>query len=189
MVLVAREQPPKLRAPKELAEAVEAAGGRVLRLRGAEGCASCRAWLVAEAARRGFALDRDAAQLLVERIGEGTVRLAAELDRLALWAGPEGSVERDDLEAMIADTSEEVAWALSDAIVDRDPGAALEAAERLTDQGESLTPLIYQAAKRLREANAALEMLDAGHPRARGRGGAADASVRGQDARAPARGA
>ena len=63
---------------------------------------------------------------------------------------------------MVADTSEEVAWALSDAIVDRDAGAALAAAERLADEGESVTPLIYQAAKRLREANAALELLDEG---------------------------
>jgi DNA polymerase III delta subunit len=63
---------------------------------------------------------------------------------------------------MIADTSEEVAWALSDAIVERDPAAAIEAAERLAAQGESVTPLIYQAAKRLREANAALEQLELG---------------------------
>ena len=44
-------------------------------------------WLVAEAARRGFELDPDAAALLVERMGDGTARLATELDRLALWAG------------------------------------------------------------------------------------------------------
>ena len=124
-MLVAREQPPKLKAPKKLAEAVEAAGGEVLELRGAEGRASCRGWLVAEAGRRGFELEPDAARLLVERMGEATGRLATELDRLALWAGREGAVTRADLEAMVADTSEEVAWALSDALVDRDPAAAL----------------------------------------------------------------
>ena len=67
-----------------------------------------------------------------------------------------------DLEAMVADTSEEVAWALSDAIVDRDPATPPAAAERLTDQGEAVTPMIYQAAKRLREAGAALELLEDG---------------------------
>ena len=65
---------------------------------------------------------------------------------------------------MVADTSEEVVWALSDAIVERDPGSALAAAERLSSQGEGVTPLIYQAAKRLREANIALARLDAGEP-------------------------
>jgi DNA polymerase-3 subunit delta len=121
-------------------------------------------WLADEARRRGFELEPDAAQLLGERMGDSTARLASELDRLAVWAEPGGSVVREDLEAMVADTSEEVVWALSDAIVDRDPGAALAAAERLTGQGESVTPLIYQAAKRLREANAALAQLDAGRP-------------------------
>ena len=140
-------------------------------------------WLIAEAGRREFELAPDAAQLLVARMGEATARLATELDRLALWAGPQGVVTRADLEAMIADTSEEVAWALSDAIVDRDPASALAAAERLADQGEAVTPMIYQAAKRLREAHLALELLEQGMSPTRGRGGAADAPVRGEDAR------
>ena len=85
--------------------------------------------------------------------------------------GRRAAVTRADLEAMIADTSEEVAWALSDAIVDRDPASALAAAERLADQGEAVTPLIYQAAKRLREAHRALELLEQGMSPKRGRGG------------------
>ncbi len=161
VVLVAREQPPKLKAPKKLIAAVEAAGGKVLAYASPKARELPR-WLVAEARKREFELDRDAAELLAQRLGEGTGRLATELDRLALWAGPGGAVSRADLEAMVADTSEEVVWALSDAIVDRDPAKALAAAERLADQGEAVTPLVYQAAKRLREANLALELLERG---------------------------
>jgi DNA polymerase III delta subunit len=161
VVLVAREQPPKLRAPKRLADAVEAAGGEVLSY-AAPKARDVPGWLAAEARRRGFELEPDGARLLAERLGHSTARLAAELDRLALWAEEGGSVGAEDLEAMVADTSEEVMWALSDALVDRDPAAALAAAERLVEQGESTTPLVYQAAKRLREANAALELLEAG---------------------------
>ncbi|HLM30152.1 MAG TPA: DNA polymerase III subunit delta [Solirubrobacterales bacterium] len=161
VVLVAREQPPRLRAPKALAETIEAAGGQVLSY-AAPKARDLPRWLVEEAGRRGFELDVDAARLLVERLGEGTVRLATELDRLAIWAEPGGRVTGPDLEAMVADTSEEVAWALSDGIVERDPAKALAAAERLAEQGEGVTALIYQAAKRLREANAALELLAAG---------------------------
>lgn len=163
VVLVAREQPPKLRAPKRLAAAVEAAGGTVLGY-DAPKARELPRWLAEEARRREFELEPEAARLLVERLGAQTARLATELDRLAVWAGPGGSVERDDLEAMVADTTEEVVWALSDAIVDRDPAAALAAAERLVAQGESTTSLIYQAAKRLREANAAVELAEAGLP-------------------------
>ncbi len=161
VVLIAREQPPKLRAPKRLVEAVEAAGGEVLTY-AAPKARELPRWLAEEARRRGFELEPEAARLLGERVADSTARLATELDRLALWAEPGGTIEREALEAMVADTSEEASWALSDAIVDRDQGSALAAAERLTGQGESVTPLIYQAAKRLREANAALAQLEAG---------------------------
>jgi DNA polymerase-3 subunit delta len=161
VVLVSREAPPKVRTPKGLAEAVEAGGGEVLRYQ-APRARELPARLVAEAAKRGFRLEPDAARLLVERQGESTVRLANELDRLGLWAGGEGEVTVGDLEAMVADTSEEAGWVLSDAIVARDAGAALRAVERLTAQGESVTPLVYQAARRLREAHSALLQLEAG---------------------------
>ncbi len=68
----------------------------------------------------------------------------------------------EDLESMIADTSEEVMWNLSDAVVDRDRASAAAAAARLSGQGESVTPLVYQMAKRLREARLALAGLEAG---------------------------
>lgn len=161
VVLVARESSPRTKAPKGLAEAVEAAGGEVRRYE-APRARDLPRRLMADAERRGFRLEADAARLLVDRLGDSTTRLAVELDRLALWAGEGGSVDADDLAAMVADTSEEVVWALSDALVDRDRQAAAAAAARLTAQGEAVTPLVYQAAKRLREARLALAGLEAG---------------------------
>lgn len=161
VVLAAREEPPKVRAPKGLAEAVGSAGGAVLKF-DAPKARDLPAWLVAEAERRGFTLDPDAARLLAERMGEGTVRLATELDRLATWAGEDRRVELEDLEAMLADTSEQASWALADAVLDRNPAGTLTTAERLVGQGQALTPLIYQTAKRLREAHRALGELEAG---------------------------
>jgi DNA polymerase-3 subunit delta len=163
VVLVAREVPSKTKAPGGIAKAIEAAGGEVLRYQ-APRARELAPRLVADASQRGFRLEPDAARLLVERLGEGTLRLANELDRLALWAGPEGVVAVTDLEAMVADTSEEAAWTLSDAIVARDPRTAIRAADRLAAQGEGVTPLTYQAARRLREAHTALLELEAGRP-------------------------
>ncbi|MET0958684.1 MAG: hypothetical protein ABWZ18_09240, partial [Solirubrobacterales bacterium] len=62
VVLVAREQPPKLKAPRKVAEAVEAAGGTVLEF-AAPKARDLPRWLVAEAGRRGFELEPDAARL------------------------------------------------------------------------------------------------------------------------------
>lgn len=163
VVLIAREEAPRKRAPKALVSAVEAAGGQVRRYESPR-ARDLPSYLVSEAGRRGFVLDADAAGLLVERMGDSTVRLGAELDRLAVWAEEGGRVTREDLESMIADTSEEVAWALSDALVEGDSSGAAAAAARLLGQGEAVTPLVYQAAKRLREARLALDGLEAGRP-------------------------
>ncbi len=163
VVLVAREASSRAKVPKGLTEAVEAAGGEVLRYP-APRARELPARLAEEARRRGLRLEPAAGRLLVERMGESTLRLANELDRLALWAGPEGEVTVADLEAMVADTSQEASWALSDAVVARDPATALAAVERLLSQGEAVTPLVYQAARRLRDANAALAALEAGTP-------------------------
>jgi DNA polymerase-3 subunit delta len=162
VVLVANEAP-RSQAPKALATAVEKAGGDVLRYQSPR-ARDLPARLSDEARRRGFELPADAARVLIERMGEGSIRLAGELDRLALWAEPGGTISADDLVAMVADTSEAATWTLADAIVDRDPAAALAAGERLVAQGESVSGLIYGVAKRLREANVALEALERGRP-------------------------
>ena len=161
IVLVAREEPPRVKAPKSLIEAVAKAGGEVRRC-DAPKVRDLPSRLRVDAQRRGFDLAPDAAALLVERLGSSTMRFSTELDRLALWAGEGGEVTREDLESMIADTSEEVMWTLSDAVVDRDGATAAAAAARLSEQGESVTPLVYQVAKRLREARLALSGLDSG---------------------------
>jgi DNA polymerase III subunit delta len=156
VVLVARG-----RAPAKLGPAVKHGGGEVLRYDAPRERDLPRR-LVADAAERGFRLDQAGARLLVERMGSSTVRLANELDRLALWAGADREVTASDLESMIADTSEAATWALADALIEREPAAAVLAAERLVAQGESVTGLVYVLAARLRRAHRALVQLEAG---------------------------
>src|SRR5262249_54515376 len=89
---------------------------------------------------------------LVERMGANPVRLANEVRRLALWAGDGGAVRLDDLDAMVADTSEAIVWSLADAIQDGDRTAALRIAERLASRGGSVTGMIYALASRMRRS-------------------------------------
>jgi DNA polymerase-3 subunit delta len=161
VVLAAREEPPKVKAPKKLGEAVEKAGGDVFSF-DAPATRALPKWLREEAARRNFELEPDAARLLIERMGNGTVRLGNELDRLALWAGDGGTVTAADLEEMVADTSEAMVWSLSDAIVEGRAGSAVRYTDRLAAQGESATKIIYGVAGRLRKAHQAATELEAG---------------------------
>ena len=163
VVLAAREEPPKVKAPKKLADAVREAGGEVVSYDAPKG-RRLPSWIAEEATRRGFEIDADAARILIDRMGKETVRLATELDRLALWAGEGGTVRATDLEAMIADTSEEMVWSLSDAVVERRTGDATRLADRLTAQGESLPGIVYGVAGRLRRAHRAASEIEAGRP-------------------------
>jgi DNA polymerase III subunit delta len=151
------------KAPAGLAKAVEKAGGEVLSFdvpRERE----LPKQLVADARELGFDLEPAAARLLVERLGPRSVRLRTELERLALWAGDGGQVGVQDLEAMVADTSEEAIWTLADALVAGDEADTLRVAEVLVAQGEALPRIVYALAPRLRQALRAATELEAGKP-------------------------
>ena len=158
LVLIARAK-----APAKLVKAVKAAKGEIHEFEAPKARELPRL-LVTEAQRLGFRLEPAAARLLVDRMGTGPVRLQNELERLALWAGEGGEVGLEDLEAMVADTSEMAVWSLSDALVEGDAAKALRIGERLIDQGENVTGLIYGLASRLRQACAAAAQLEEGIP-------------------------
>jgi DNA polymerase-3 subunit delta len=158
VALVAHGKP-----PAGMAKAVEAAGGEVLTY-DAPRERDLPKQLVAEARELGFELEPSAARLLVERLGPRPLRLRGELERLVLWSGEGGSVGVEDLEAMVADTSEEAIWSLADALVAGDKGETMRLAERLVAQGEALPRIVYALAPRLRQALCAARELEAGRP-------------------------
>jgi DNA polymerase III subunit delta len=158
VVLIARAK-----APAKLAKAVKAAGGEIHEFEAPKPREMPRI-LVGDARRLGFSLEPAAARILVDRMGTSPVRLHNELERLALWVGEGGAVSAADLEAMVSDTSEAAVWALSDAMLERNPAKAASLAERLISQGENVTGLIYGLASRLRKACAAAAQLEQGVP-------------------------
>lgn len=158
VVLIARAK-----APAKLVKAVKAGEGEIHEFEAPKARDMPRL-LVADAKRLGYVLEPAAARVLVERMGSNSVRLRNELERLALWAGEGGRVGVDDLEAMVSDTSEAAVWALSDALLERDPARAAALAERLISQGENVTGLIYGLASRLRKACAAAAQIEEGVP-------------------------
>jgi DNA polymerase-3 subunit delta len=147
VVLIARDE-----APGALAAAVRAAGGEVFEFK-AVGVRGMPRALVAEAQKLGFQLTPAAAAVLVERMGAGPMRLRNELERLALWAGEGGVVDREDLDAMVADTSEAIVWSLADTLQRGEEAQALAIAERLVSQGESVTGMVYALASRMRRSD------------------------------------
>jgi DNA polymerase III delta subunit len=130
--------------PKRLADALTAAGGRIVAATAPRPTA-LGAWIETEARERGLALERGAARELADRLGsrvtEGDVerrhlsRIASgELDKLALRHAVDGGpVTTDDVRALVAETTPGSVWALTDAVGDRRGEVALTALDHLID--------------------------------------------------------
>jgi DNA polymerase-3 subunit delta len=151
------------KVPPGLAEVVGRAGGEVHSYE-APPADRLPAHLVENAAKRGFELSPDAARMLIAHLGDSLARLDNELDRLALWAGPEGRVDAEDVLEMVADSSRVGDFALADALVSGDRDLSLRLAERMMAAGESAGSTVYRAATSLRRAQKALALLDSGAP-------------------------
>jgi DNA polymerase-3 subunit delta len=85
-------------------------------------------WARAEFKRLGVSADADAARALVELVGDDTIALSSELEKLAAWADGE-AVGRREVEELATPAREAAAWALTDAWGARDLPTLLEAYE------------------------------------------------------------
>ena len=119
------------------------------------------AFVSTRAAELEVSLAPGVARLLAERVGayvrEGDVdrrrqaELAnAELEKLALYR-PNGTIKREDVEALVGEAVPASAWALGDAVGTRRASEAARLAEGLLDAGTAMPVLIAQLHRRLRE--------------------------------------
>jgi DNA polymerase III delta subunit len=130
--------------PKRLADAVAAAGGRIVPAMAPRPTA-LGAWVEREARERDLTLAPGAARELADRLGarvtDGDVdrrylsRVASsELDKLALRHALDGGpITVDDVRGLVAESTPGSVWALTDAVGDRRGAAALVALDRLLD--------------------------------------------------------
>ena len=121
--------------------------------------------LVADAQRLGFRLEPAAARLLVERMGANPVRLRQRARAAGAVGGRGGRgrrrrPRRDDRRHLRGGRL----VALRRPARSATPPRALRIGERLIDQGENVTGLIYGLASRLRGACAAAGQLEEGIP-------------------------
>jgi DNA polymerase-3 subunit delta len=92
-------------------------------------------WVQTELERLEVSADAEAARALVELVGEDTVALAGEIEKLAAWAGGD-PVGRAEVEQLATPGREAAAWALTDAWGQRDLPALLEACELALERKE-----------------------------------------------------
>jgi DNA polymerase III subunit delta len=173
LAMFAREDA-RAKAPAALHAAVKRAGGQVVAQISVKPWELPK-WVREQGARLGVSLDATAAKALVAQVGERQQRLLRELEKLALESSPASSPEGEgegegesttigvqDVERRAAHSSDWRAYALADALVGADAGAATLSYLRLRQQGERLSGLTYLMAQRLRDALAVAVRLRAG---------------------------
>ena len=155
----------KYPAQTKLAEAIKGAGGKVEAIQAPkEGMLA--AWIESEAHERGIRFAPGAAKELATRIGgfvrEGdaerrdqTRRASMEIDKLGLYR-PDASVSIDDVRALVAEAVPGSAWALADAVAERDAGKALRLLDTLAESMPEPV-IVVVLHRRIREL---LELLD-----------------------------
>ncbi len=131
LVLQTRSWPSNTR----LAKAIEASGLSIQAACPRE--SELPGWLVQLARSVGGAkLDKDAAQLLVELVGPAPGALAAEVEKLAVYAGEERHITAADVSTMVGAGRIESIWKILDAATNGQAAEALTQLDALIASGE-----------------------------------------------------
>jgi DNA polymerase III delta subunit len=154
-----------------LRDAVEAAGGAVNNFP-ALSRERMEGWITSRASELDITLAPGAARLLAERVGayvrEGDVdrrRMSeianAELEKLSLYR-PNGTIAREDIDALVAEAVPGSTWAFLDALGTRRTSEAATLAKRLLDEGTPIQVMTTQIHRRMRELVVVADHLAAG---------------------------
>jgi DNA polymerase III delta subunit len=151
--------------PGNLDKAVLAAGGAIIKCEPpdedkAEDFCERRA-----SKHHGVAIDREAAALLVERIGPDLARLDSELGKLAAVVCDRDPprIGRADVADMVGVSREEQAWLIQDAVLGGDPKVALEKLRELLEVSQAPEQMIvWSLVEVCRKVHDASRMLGQG---------------------------
>ncbi len=130
-------------------------GGGVKRFKSAD--QDPAGFAISRAAEAGCTLDRRAASLLVDRVGQDLGRLDAEVEKMAAFVGGKGAIGADVVEQVTSLVAEAVIWALTDAVLARDADHGLAALHRLLEDGEPSHRLLAMVSWQMRQL---LELQD-----------------------------
>jgi DNA polymerase-3 subunit delta len=147
--------------PAKLVKAVEKGGGEVIEEKPPK-ASQLPSWIAERGKQLGLAVDRDAAQSLVERIGNDQRRLMRELEKIACYAPEGGRVTADVVEELTASDVEAQAYELADAVIEGDRTRALRLAEDLQDRDTDIMHILYALLRRTNELRRAWAVIEGG---------------------------
>lgn len=130
-----------------------------------KGAKAVAAFAAQQARRRKIALGPGAAEALADAVGPQLLRLASELEKASLLAGPGQRVTREHVLESVSAVAEEKIWELTDATFEGRSADALAALGRLLGGGVPAPVVLGALASQLRKlARARAGETPGGHP-------------------------
>lgn len=116
--------------------------------------------VIAIAASKGLTLSSSDASHLIERSGKSTVRLSAELQKIASFVGQRTVITREDIDQIVVPTREIAPWELTDAVSARDLATVVELTGTMLDDGRTPIELLSTVIRRIRDLITIRALLD-----------------------------
>ncbi|WP_027407863.1 DNA polymerase III subunit delta [Anoxybacteroides tepidamans] len=95
-----------------------------------------RRWIDDRAHANGTAITQEAAETLLQLAGTNLMSLANELDKLSLFVGQGGTIEKETVELLVSRTLEHNVFVLIEKVVQRNVGEALQVLSDLFEHNE-----------------------------------------------------
>ncbi len=109
-----------------------------------------RSWISKALRKRGFSIEEEAVESLVELQGTDLGRLHLEIEKLALFAGQERTVTLEMVQDLAGYSREHTVFDFLDAVLARDRLRALRLSHELTAQPAEMLSMVVLLARRLR---------------------------------------
>ena len=128
------------------------------------GSGRLRRWLQEALRLRGFAIEPEAADMLVEMVGPNLSVLEHELEKAMLYVNEERTIRYQDLESLLSHSREHSVFELTDLLIAAKSDAAIRILGRLIDDGEEPIRLLGMIAWIVRQLIVARDLVEARTP-------------------------
>lgn len=120
-------------------------------------------WLQQEAAASGVAIDREAVELLLARLGTKMSILAKEMEKMALFVGENGVISKETVDSLVARTLEDDVFGLVDHVVHKRTEQALRSFYDLMKQNQEPIQIHALITRQFRIINGVKELSKKGY--------------------------
>ena len=120
-------------------------------------------WVQARAKESGYSISKNAAESLVNRVGDRPGILVQELEKLLVYAGKNKSISESDIMEVIGETKQKI-WDLNDALMGKQTESALKLLQNQLDNGVAPEQILGAISGQFRTVWEVKNYQEQGHP-------------------------